>query len=127
MEDEDESDTEVIPELKPRSRGPKRKRKTEIIPEISERRVVRDSKRRDDPEVTDKEITQEVWSEDEDQSRYRKNPSLSLPKLHEHIRAWNNYGEEFSGKVIQHWKNRRINSRSGNTQLQPSSGWNWIN
>jgi len=107
ISESDDSDTEIIKEIMPRRRGPKRKKKTEIIPEIPEKKVVRDSKRRSEPEVTDEEITPEVWSEDEDQSRHRKNPSLTLPKLQEHIKAWNNYGEEFSGEVIQYWKNRK--------------------
>jgi len=40
-EEETESDTEIIPEIQPRRRGPKRKKKIEIIPEISEKLVVR--------------------------------------------------------------------------------------
>jgi hypothetical protein len=102
----EDSDTEIIDEIQPRRRGPKRKKKAEIIPEISEKKVVRESKRRLEPETTDDEITLEMWTDDEDQSRYRKNPSLTIPKLHEHIRAWNTYGEQYSGEVIQHWSQR---------------------
>jgi hypothetical protein len=102
--DSDTSDTEIIDEIRPRRRGPIRKRKPEIIPEISEKKVVRTSKRRAAAsallEDTDDEITLERWSEDEDQSIYIKNLSLTKPKLFCHIRAWNTYGEEFSGEVI---------------------------
>jgi hypothetical protein len=94
------SDTEIIEEIKPRRRGPKRKKKIEIIPEIPEKKVVRRSKRRAMQEETDDEITQEVWSEDEDMSHMRKNNKLTKPKLNYHIRAWNTFGEEFSGEVI---------------------------
>ena len=94
------SDTEIIEEIKPRRRGPKRKKKIEIIPEIPEKKVVRRSKRRAMQEETYDEITQEVWSEDEDMSHMRKNNKLTKPKLNCHIRAWNTFGEEFSGKII---------------------------
>ena len=41
-----------------------------------------------------------MWSEDEDRSHMRKNNKLTKPKLNFHIRAWNTFGEEFSGEVI---------------------------
>jgi len=48
-----------------------------------------------------------VWTEDEDQEHTTQNSSLSIPKLFQHIDAWNQYGEKFSGMVIQlHGKNR---------------------
>ena len=103
VEMEEDSDTEIIEEIRPRRRGPKRKKKTEIIPEISEKKVVRNSKRGKEVEETDEEITPEIWSEDEmsKKEQYkRKNPYLTKPKLFEHIKAWNEYGEEFSGEVI---------------------------
>jgi len=99
-ESQENSDTEVIEEIKPRRRGPKRKKKIEIISEIPEKKVVRRSKRRAFQEETDDEITQEMWSEDEERSHMRKNNKLTKPKLNCHIRAWNTYGEEFSGEVI---------------------------
>ena len=104
---DDESDTEVIAEIQPRRRVPKRK-KMEIIPEISEKKVVRESKRRQaaEPETTDDEITPQMWTDDEDQSRFTKNPKLTRPVLHGDIRAWNTHGEQFTGEVIQHWSQR---------------------
>ena len=41
------SDTEIIPEIEPRKRGPKRRKKIEIIPEIPEKKsseIQRDGK-----------------------------------------------------------------------------------
>jgi hypothetical protein len=108
--DSDISDTEVIDEILPRRRGPRRKRKIEIIPEIPEKKVVRTSKRRAAAaallEETDDEITPEIWSEDEDTTHLRKNLHLTKPKLGEHIRAWNKFGEEFSGEAIKYWSQR---------------------
>jgi hypothetical protein len=108
--DSDISDTEVIDEILPRRRGPRRKRKIEIIPEIPEKKVVRTSKRRAAAaaqlEETDDEITLERWSEDEDTARFRKNLKLTRPKLGEYIRAWNRFGEEFRGEAIQYWSQR---------------------
>jgi len=40
-EEESESDTEIIPEIQPRRRGPKGKKNTEIIQETSEKIIVR--------------------------------------------------------------------------------------
>jgi len=105
--EESESDTEIIPEIQPRRRGPKRKKKTEIIPEISEKMVVRESKRKKGDEETDKEITREVWTEDEDQEHTTQNPSLTKPKLFQHIDAWNQYEEKFSGMVIKHHRKNK--------------------
>ena len=130
----EDSDTEIIEEIQPRRRGPKRKKKIEIIPEISEKSVVRESKRRPEPETTDDEITPEMWTDDEDQSRYIKNPCLTRPKLHEHIRAWNTYGEEYSGEVIQHhaWKKREFKMREHETSakiwvdLNKMNQWKYI-
>ena len=78
---------------------------------------MRNSKRRIEPEDTDKEITPEIWTEDEDQSRHKKNLNLTRPKLHEHIRAWNTYGDEYSGEIIQHhaWKKREFKMREHET------------
>jgi len=68
---------------------------------------VRTSKRRVEPEETDNEITPEIWSEDEETNHHIKNQSLTRPKLGENIKAWNMYGEEFSGEVIQYWNKRK--------------------
>jgi hypothetical protein len=116
--DSDTSDTEIIDEIIPRRRGPIRKRKPEIIPEIPEKKVVRTSKRRAaEIEETDDEITPEIWSEDEDANHHRKIQNLTRPKLGENIRAWNTYGEEFSGEVIQHhaWRKREFKIREHGT------------
>jgi len=43
-----------------------------------------------------------VWTEDEDQDHTTQNSSLTKPKKFQHIDAWNQYGEKFIGKVIQH-------------------------
>jgi len=117
ISESDSSDTEIIDEILPRRRGPRRKRKPEIISEISEKKVVRTSKRRAEPEETDDEITPEIWSEDEDTTHLRKNLNLTRPKLGENIKAWNEYGEEFSGTVIQHhaWRKREFKIREHGT------------
>ena len=47
-----------------------------------------------------------MWTDDEDQSRFTKNPKLTRPVLHGDIRAWNAHGEQFTGEVIQHWSQR---------------------
>jgi len=67
---------------------------------------VRTSKRRVEPEETDDEINPEIWSEDESTNHHIKNQNLTKPKLGEHIRAWNTFGEEFSGEVTQYWSQR---------------------
>jgi hypothetical protein len=119
-EEEDESETEIIPEIKPRSRGPKRKKKTEIIPEISEKRVVRESKRNRKNDETDDRITREWWTEDEDQSHTRQNQYLTRPKLNCHIKAYNRYGEEFSGEVIEYhnWFKKQFRIREHCTSAE---------
>jgi len=102
----EESDMEIIPEIRPRKRGRPRKQK-EIIPEISEKKVVREEKRKrmekeeDEPE----EPTEQLWSEDEDETHKKKNHKLTLPNLFKHIKMWNTYGEKFSGQVIAQGKN----------------------
>ena len=70
-----------------------------------------------------------MWTEDEDQSRYRKNPCLTIPKLHEHIRAWNTYREEYSGEIIQHhaWKKREFKMREHETSAEIWVDLNKIN
>jgi hypothetical protein len=120
ISDSDSSDTEIIDEIMPRRRGPRRKKKPEIIPEILEKKVVRTSKRQAEPEETDDEITPEIWSEDEDANHHRKIQNLSRPKLGENIKAWNVYGEEFSGKVIKHhaWRKREFKIREHGTSAK---------
>jgi len=119
-EEEDESETEIIPEIQPRRRGPKRKKKTEIIPEISEKIVVRESKRNRKNDETDNKITREVWTEDEDQSHTTQNQYLTRPKLNYHIKAYNRYGEEFSGEVIEHhyWFRNQFRIREHSTSAE---------
>jgi len=117
ISESDSSDTEIIDEILPRRRGPRRKRKPEIISEISEKKVVRTSKRRAEHEETDDEITPEIWSDDEDTTHLRKNLNLTRPKLGENIKAWNEWGEEFKGTVIQHhaWRKREFKIREHGT------------
>jgi len=97
-EEEIVSDTEVIPEIVPRKRGPKRQKKVEIIPEIPEKKVFKESKRWKNTEEEDQQPTLEVWSEDEDCYK-EKNKCLTMPILGEHIDMWNLWGEKFSGQV----------------------------
>jgi len=76
---EEESDTEIIPEIIPRKRGRPRKKK-EIIPEISEKLVVREEKRRQkhtEEDETPTTPTREVWSEDEDEETHMIKKQLS--------------------------------------------------
>ena len=101
LEDQDDdSDTEIIIETRPKRRGPKRK-KLEIIPEITENKVVRQEKRAK-PEQEDKneQPTREVWSEDEDGLHLTKNTHLTRPKRWKHVNMWNLWGEKFSGCVL---------------------------
>jgi hypothetical protein len=110
-EEEDESDTEVIPVRIPTRRGPKRKKK-EIIKEISEKRVVRENKRKHREEEEDKEkYTMEFWSDDEDDRYKKQNTCMTRPPLHSHIDMWNSYGEKFSGFVAQHHGRHRNSFR----------------
>jgi len=110
-EKEDESDTEVIPVRIPTRRGPKRKKK-EIIKEISEKKVVRENKRRHREEEEDKEkYTMEFWSDDEDDRYKKRNTCMTRPPLHSHIDMWNSYGEKFSGFVAQHHGRHRSSFR----------------
>ncbi len=75
-----------------------------------------------------------MWSEDEDQSRLIKNPCLTRPKLHEHIRAWNTHGEQYSGEIIQHhaWKKREFKIKEHETaaelwvDLNKMNQWEYI-
>ena len=100
-EDPDEdSDTEIIGEIQPKRRGPKRK-KLEIIPEIPEKQVIRQEKRsRQEFEETEELPTREAWSEDEDDLHLTKNIFLTRPKRWKHINMWNLWGEKFSGCVL---------------------------
>jgi hypothetical protein len=99
-EKEDESDTEIIQERIPSKRGPKRKKK-EIIKEIPEKQVVRESKRKCRGEEKE-EKTKEPWSEDEEDMHKIQNTCMTRPPMHSHIDMWNQYGEKFSGFVAQH-------------------------
>jgi len=102
---EEESDTEIIPEIRPRKRGRPRKQK-ETIPEITEKKVVREIKRkRIEKEEESEEPTEELWSEDEDDTHKEKNHKLTLPIVWENVKMWNNHGEKFSGLVKAHGKN----------------------
>ncbi len=82
--------------------------------------MVRTSKRRAEPEETDDEITPEIWSENEETTHLRKNQNLTRPKFGENIKAWNEYGEEFSGTVIQHhaWRKREFKIREHGTSAE---------
>jgi hypothetical protein len=90
-----ESETEIIPEIRPRRRGPIRKRKAEIIPEIipKQKNLILDT---DDDNLP----TLQQWTDNED--RYdRKIEPLNMPKINQDIDCWNTYGEKFSGRVIK--------------------------
>jgi len=103
---ESESETETIQEIQPRRRGPKRKKKTEIIPEIPEKKVIREekSKRKD---TEDNKKTREIWSDCEEDKRETQNHNLVRPGINSYINMWNNWGEKFSGYVVQlHGKNK---------------------
>jgi len=95
-EKEDESDTEIIHERMPSRRGPKRKKK-EIIKEIPEKQIVRESKRKCKEK---EEKTRKLWSEDEEDMHKTQNKCMTKPPLFTHIDMWNQYGEKFSGLVL---------------------------
>jgi transposase InsO family protein len=106
QEQEDELDTEIIPVIIPKRRGRPRKKK-EIIPEIPERIVVREEKRRQRHIEENEEPTREVWSEDEEEETHMtKNKCLTLPMTLSHVNMWNNWGERFSGFVTEHDRKR---------------------
>jgi hypothetical protein len=108
QEQEDELDTEIIPVIIPKKRGRPRKKK-EIIPEIPERIVVREEKRRQRHIEENEEPTREVWSEDEEEEIHMtKNKWLTLPMTVSHVNMWNLWGEKFSGYVSHH--DRKNNS-----------------
>jgi len=90
-----ETETEIIPELQPTRRGPKRKKKVEIIPEIipKSKSPILDT---DD----DMEPREMQWTDDEERHD-RKNNALNMPILNQDIDCWNLYGEKFSGRVIK--------------------------
>jgi hypothetical protein len=91
-----EIEDEIIPEIQPRKRGPKRRKKPEIIPEIIPRKISREE------EETDSTIPYlDQWTDDEADAKKIKNPSLTLPRIEGNIDMWNTYGEKFSGKVIK--------------------------
>jgi hypothetical protein len=93
-----ESEEETIPEIRPTRRGPKRKKKAEIIPEISAFKIKK-------PKSTEKYIEgtplPDLWTEDEKEDYTKKVEFLTMPKKGVYIKMWNLKGEKFSGKVIQ--------------------------
>ncbi len=109
LKDQDEdSDTEIITEIRPKRRGPKRK-KLEIIPEIVETRIVRQEKRSRQAQHENnqqEQPTREPWSEDEEKHT-TKNPYLTRPKRWKHVNMWNLWGEKFSGCVLDVEKGNR--------------------
>ena len=108
MEDQSGTETdsnpdEIIPEIIPGARGAHRSDKEWIIPEISEREVVRMMKalEPDYSSDTDNPIpTIEVWTDNEtNKPGSRKIPNLPRPARYEWIELWNEYGEKFTGRV----------------------------
>jgi len=98
---------EIIPEIIPRYRSQHRSDKEWIIPEISEREVVRMMKAREPYNSGSEDPpTMEVWT-DED----AHNPpgsinitNLPRPARYEWIELWNEHGEKFTGKVTGYRK-----------------------
>jgi len=90
-----ESESEIIPEIRPRRRGPTRKRKPEIIPEIRPKKQVRQQETDDDNHPT-----LQQWT-DEEERHDRKNNALDMPRINQDINMWNTYGEKFSGRVVK--------------------------
>jgi hypothetical protein len=102
-EDESESESESIPEIIPRRRGPQRKRKPEIIPEISAFKIKKPKKGKS--ENQEGKIFEDLTSGDEDDKHNMKIDNLTMPKKGSIINMWNLEGKKFSGKVIQCRKN----------------------
>ena len=98
---------EIIPEIIPRYRSQHRSDKEWIIPEISEREVVRMMKAREPYDSGSEDPpTLEVWTDDEayNPPGSIKITNLTRPARYEWIDAWNEYGEKFTGKVTGYRK-----------------------
>ena len=82
----------------------------EIIPEIEEKIVVREKKRKQEnleEQDQEQEPTREVWSEDKEKTHRIQNTALIRPKLEHHVAMWNIWGEKFSGYVTQHHRKNK--------------------
>ena len=117
---------EIIPEIVPRTRSTFRSDKEWIIPEISEREVVRMFKtlEADADSETDNEPHIEVWTDEESRSvpGSKKIPNLPRPARYEWIEVWNEHGEKFTGRVTGF---RKTNPRLFYLMLGPNVG-QWI-
>ena len=95
--------TEIIPEIIPRTRSKHRTDKEWIIPEISEREVVKIMKAREPLEDSESENTPslEVWMDDDNSIPVGsiRIENLPRPARYEWIELRNEYGEKFQGKV----------------------------
>jgi len=101
---EDQPETkpdEIIPEIVPRKRNTYRSDKEWIIPEISERAVVRMMKASAPDYKSDTNIRPsiEVWSDSSPTPGSIKINNLPRPVRYEWNKVWNEHGEKFTGKV----------------------------
>ncbi len=119
-EGESETDKESIPEIRPTRRGPQRKRKPEIIPEILAFKI---KKPKQTSVYKEGEILQDLWTGDEAEDYKTKVQSLSMPKKGEYIDMWDSNGKKFVGKVIQCRKNHFFIIESGTT----AQAWIYLN
>jgi len=88
----------MTPEIRPKRRGPTRKRKPEIIPEIRPPKKYTHPYQQDTDE--DNHPTLQQWTDSEERHD-RKNNGLDMPRIDQDIDMWNTYGEKFSGRVIK--------------------------
>jgi len=98
-QDSETDEEEIIPEIRPRTRGPRWKKKAENIQEIHPRRITRSTKPTINESDTE-ELRDEVWSEDETMGA-KKNTKLTMPRVGGFIESWDLDGKRFTGKVIQ--------------------------
>jgi len=98
-QDSETEEEEIIPEIRPRTRGPKWKKKAENIQEIHPRRITRSTKPTLNESDTE-ELRDEVWSEEETMGT-KKNSKLTMPRVGGFIESWDLDGKRFTGKVIQ--------------------------
>jgi len=88
-EDEIKSETESIPEIRPKRRGPQRK----IF-------AFKIKKPREKKQYKEGEILPDLWTDEEEDTHLRK-VNLSMSKKGEYVNMWGENGNKFSGKVIQ--------------------------
>jgi transposase InsO family protein len=108
-EEEDETElTEIIPEIIPRYRSKHRSDKEWIIPEISEREVVKMMKAQEPLEDSETDNTPrlEVWTDEDNHipPGSIKIDNLPRPARYEWIELCNEHGEKFQGKVTGYRK-----------------------